>query len=92
MHEKYEFPISLLIEIEHTACHDERLSCSCRHIEEEMLACTHITLLEEIYEVLHCLLLIGSEFLRRIDIIRDILRDILRSRFTISARSTYPRE
>ena len=71
MDEKYEFAIPSLIEIEHTASHNQRLSCSCRHIEEERLTSCHISLFPQPDKVLHCLYLIGSQLLRWMDIVGD---------------------
>jgi hypothetical protein len=73
MHEKYKFAISLLIEIEHTACHHECFSCPCRHIEEEVFTCRNSLFFIEVDEVFYCFFLIRSEFLRWVDIVYDIL-------------------
>ena len=76
MHEKDKMTISTLIEIEDHARHHERLAGTGRHIEEEMLARLTISGLEEIDKILDRFLLIRSEGLGRMEVVRDEARDL----------------
>ena len=63
MYEKDKVTISVLIEIEDHARHHERLTCTSRHIEEEMLARLTIPGLEEVDKILDRILLIWPQLL-----------------------------
>lgn len=76
MHKKDKMTIPALIEIEDRTRHHERLASTGRHIEEEMLARLTISRLEEINKILDRILLIWSECLGWMEIVRDEARDL----------------
>ncbi len=76
MHKKDKMTIPKLIEIEDRTRHHERLASTGRHIEEEMLTRLTISRLEEVDKILDRFLLIRSEGLGRMEVVRDEARDL----------------
>ncbi len=74
--EKEEVAVAFLIEIEDQARHDERFTATCRHIEQQMYRFffTREVVIEVVNKTRESVFLVGTEFKRGIQILRNTLR------------------
>lgn len=75
INKEQKIAISLLVEIQHQSCHNQRLAAACCHVEKNLGRLWAIAALKMRNEVFKCLLLIRTQFKSWIQVLRNIRRE-----------------